>query len=94
MRAFLTCVFASAILLSCNYKSQSADTVFHNAQIIDCDGIGAEKASSGAIAVKDGRIVAVGPEQARGGEADDLSRLREHAQGRARAVCEPGPHGA
>ena len=64
MRAFLTCVFASAILLSCNYKSQTADTVFHNAQIIDCDGLGAEEASSGAIAVKDGRIVAVGPEQA------------------------------
>ena len=83
MRAFLICVFAlvsaSAILLSCNYKSQTADIVFHNAQIIDCDGTGKEEATSGAIAVKDGRIIAVGAERAilntfKAGEFVDLKQ--------------------
>lgn len=64
MRAFLTYVLASAIFVSCNYKSQTADVIFHNAQIIDCDGMGTEAATPGAIAVKDGRIVAIGPSQA------------------------------
>ncbi len=64
MRAFFTCVFAILFLLSCNYKSQTADVVFHNAQIIDCDGMDTEMAVSGGIAVKDGRIIAIGPSQA------------------------------
>ena len=68
MRAFFTFVittaFASAFLLSCNYKSKEADVVFHNAQIINCDGIGEEEAKHGAIAIVDGRIVAVGANQA------------------------------
>ncbi|MBM71516.1 MAG: amidohydrolase [Crocinitomicaceae bacterium] len=64
MRAFFTCVFAIVFLLSCNYKSQTADVVFHNAQIIDCDGMDTEMAVSGGIAVKDGRIIAIGPSQA------------------------------
>lgn len=83
MRAFFKCVFAvvaaSVILLSCNYKSQSADIVFHNAQIIDCDGAGTEEVISGAIAVKEGRIVAVGAERAilNTFKADDFVDLKQ-----------------
>ncbi len=64
MRVFLAFSIALTLLISCNYKSQTADTVFHNAYIIDCDGMGNEKAELGAIAVLDGKIVGIGAEQA------------------------------
>ena len=60
MRVFLAFSIALTLLISCNYKSQKADTVFHNAYIIDCDGIGKEMAELGAIAVLDGKIVGIG----------------------------------
>jgi predicted amidohydrolase YtcJ len=60
--ALIICTLLSAY--SCNYKSLEADVVFHNCVVIDCDGIGEESAVPLAIAVKDGRIVAVGAEHA------------------------------
>ena len=42
------------LLYACNFKHQEADVIFHNAVIVDCDGVGQEKAEAKAIAVKDG----------------------------------------
>lgn len=58
-----TALFGLNFLSSCNYKSEKADVVFHNLQLIDCDGVGKEEAVKSAIAVVDGRIVAIGAEQ-------------------------------
>ena len=55
-----TALFGLNFLSSCNYKSEKADVVFHNLQLIDCDGVGKEEAVKSAIAVVDGRIVAIG----------------------------------
>ena len=55
---------ATLLLQACNFQRSEADTIFHNAIIIDCDGAGPEVATPKAIAVKDGRIVDVGAEHA------------------------------
>jgi hypothetical protein len=58
--ALLICTIIS--VYGCNFKSLEADVIFHNCVVIDCDGIGKESAVPLAVAVKDGRIVAIGAE--------------------------------
>lgn len=77
----------SIVLLaqSCNFQRSEADTIFHNAVIIDCDGAGPENATPKAIAVKDGRIIDIGAEHAirNAYSADELIDLKQ-------AVVYPG----
>lgn len=61
MRLLVT-LLTLLLLSSCNFKHQEADVIFHNAVIVDCDGVGQERAEAKAIAVKDGRIVDIGAE--------------------------------
>jgi len=51
------------LLLSCNFKSQKADLILHNAVALTCDG-SLQQATPMAIAIADGLIVATGPERA------------------------------
>ena len=58
-------LFVVAHLASaCNFKSEHADVIFHNAVVLTCDGLHDNTPKSLAIAVKDGRIVAIGAEYA------------------------------
>ena len=66
MRYFLRylALSLSAILLltCCNFKSQHADLIIHNAVGLVCDGTPINTTKI-AIAIENGKIVAVGPER-------------------------------
>jgi predicted amidohydrolase YtcJ len=49
-----------AILASCRFKNKDADIIYHNAKIYTVDGDFSVKE---AMAVKDGKIIAIGPER-------------------------------
>jgi len=49
-----------SILTSCHFKNKEADIIFHNAKIYTVDGDFSVKE---AMAIKDGEIVAIGPER-------------------------------
>lgn len=51
------------ILFSCNFKSQKADLILHNAVALTCDGSD-QQVTPLAIAILDGVIIATGPERA------------------------------
>jgi len=62
---YIWLLFIVALLASaCNFKSEQADVIFHNAVVFTCDGLHDNTPKHLAIAVKDGRIVAVGAEYA------------------------------
>jgi predicted amidohydrolase YtcJ len=48
------------ILLSCSYKSEHADLIIHNGQVFSIQGFNPRDQ---AIAIKDGKIIAIGAEQ-------------------------------
>ena len=50
-------------LLSCNFKSQKADLILHNAVALTCDGSD-QQVTPLAIAISDGEIIATGPDRA------------------------------
>ena len=70
MVAFLVLLAVALVLAACNFQSHPADLIIHNATILDMD---ASRATSSqrkergprntAIAIKDGRILEVGPER-------------------------------
>ena len=59
----LICFVTIIVVTSCNFKSQKADLILHNAVALSCDGSD-QKSVSMAIAITDGIIVAKGPERA------------------------------
>ena len=60
MRHALTLLTLLALLSSCAYKNKEADLVVHNARIVTLDSV---EHVYQAMAIKDGRIVELGPEQ-------------------------------
>lgn len=59
MRPTILTLLACALLSACAYKNKEVDLVVHNAQIFTMDGAGTKQT---AMAIKDGRIVEMGPE--------------------------------
>ncbi len=53
-------IFSCLLLSACGFKSKQADLIIHNATIICLDEAGTKE---DAVAVKDGKIVAIGPER-------------------------------
>ena len=55
--------FLAFALCSCNFKSQKADLILHNAVALTCEGSD-QQVTPMAIAILDGIIIATGPERA------------------------------
>jgi predicted amidohydrolase YtcJ len=55
--------FLAFAFFSCNFKSQKADLILHNAVVLTCDGSD-QQATPMAIAISEGVITATGPERA------------------------------
>lgn len=67
---FVLLLVLSVVLSGCSYQSLPADVIVHNATVVDMDGspLGGIQSAKGprstAIAIKDGRILEVGPDRA------------------------------